>query len=244
MLRPTSEPRTYRTRMARGGLVSFRVAVKETDLMVLAARDFTNEVREAVVKERQQLEGYIEAHPDFVKTLAPWPEDPFAPGLVREMIAAGKKTGVGPMAAVAGAIAERVGRALMPSSPEVIVENGGDIFLKISRPATVALFAGKSPLSQKVGLKIEPLLGPLGVCTSSGTVGHSLSFGRADAACVLAPSAALADACATALGNRVPDAGAIDAALEWVAEVPGILGAVVIVGDKLGAWGQVELTPL
>ena len=244
MPRPTSEPRTYRTRMARGGLVSFRVAVKETDLMVLAARDFTNSVREAVVKERQQLEDYIEAHPDFVKTLAPWPEDPFAPGLVREMIAAGKKTGVGPMAAVAGAIAERVGRALMPSSPEVIVENGGDIFLRISRPATVALFAGKSPLSQKVGLKIEPLLGPLGVCTSSGTVGHSLSFGRADAACVLAPSAALADACATALGNRVPDAGAIDAALEWVAEVPGILGAVVIVGDKLGAWGQVELTPL
>jgi uncharacterized protein len=244
MPRPTSEPRTYRTRMAREGLVSFRVAVKETDLLVLAGRDFTDEVREVVVKERQQLEGYIEAHPEFGKTLNPWPEDPFGPGVVREMIAAGQKTGVGPMAAVAGAIAERVGLALLPRTPEVIVENGGDIFLKISQPATVALFAGKSPLSQKVGLTIDPLLGPVGVCTSSGTVGHSLSFGRADAACVLAPSTALADACATALGNRVPDAGAINAALEWVAEVPGILGAVVIVGDKLGAWGQVELAPL
>jgi ApbE superfamily uncharacterized protein (UPF0280 family) len=230
--------------MAREGLVPFRVAVKETDLLVLAAGDFTHEVREVVVRERQQLERYIEAHPEFLKTLHPWPEDPFAPGVVREMIAAGQKTGVGPMAAVAGAIAERVGRALLPLTPEVIVENGGDIFLQVTRPATVALFAGASPLSQKVGLKIDPLLGPLGVCTSSGTVGHSLSFGRADAACVLAPDAALADACATALGNRVPDAGAINAALAWVAEVPGILGAVVIVGDKLGAWGQVELTPL
>jgi hypothetical protein len=230
--------------VARKGLVAFRVVVKETDLLVLAARDFRREVQEAVVKERQQLESYIAAHPEFVRTLVPWPEDPFAPPVVRDMIAAGRKTGVGPMAAVAGALAERVGRVLLPWSPEVIVENGGDIFLKIIRPATVAVYAGSSPFSYKVGLKIDPLLGPLGVCTSSGTVGHSLSFGRADAACVLAPSAALADAAATALGNRVPEASAINAALEWVAEVPGVLGALVIVGDKLGAWGKVELTPL
>jgi ApbE superfamily uncharacterized protein (UPF0280 family) len=238
------EPRTYRTRMARKGLVSFRVAVKETDLLVLAVRDFSREVRDAVVRERQQLEGYIEAHPDFLKALAPWPEDPFAPPVVREMIAAGRKTGVGPMAAVAGAVAERVGRALLSRSSEVIVENGGDIFLKVTRPAIIALYAGDSPLSHKVGLKIDPWQGPLGVCTSAGTVGHSLSFGRADAACVLAASAPLADACATALGNRVPDAGAVNEALAWVAEVPDILGAVVIVGDKLGAWGQVELAPI
>ncbi len=238
------EPRTYRTRMAREGLAPFRVAVKETDLLVLAAKDFSHEVRQAVVKERQQLEDYLGAHPEFLTALTPWPEDPFAPPVAKEMITAAQKAGVGPMAAVAGAIAQRVGQALMPLSPEVIVENGGDIFMKVTRPATVALFAGKSPLSHKVGLKIAPELSPLGVCTSSGTVGHSLSFGRADAACVLAGSAALADAFATALGNRVSDAGAINAALAWVAEVPGVLGAVVIVGDKLGAWGRVELTPL
>jgi ApbE superfamily uncharacterized protein (UPF0280 family) len=240
----TYEPRTYRTRMAREGLTAFRVALKETDLMVLAARDFSAEVREMVLQERQQLEAYIAAHPDFLRTLSPWPEDPFAPPAVREMIAAGAAAEVGPMAAVAGTIASRIGHGLLPWSPEVIVENGGDIFLRIAQPATVALFAGKSPLSQRVGLRIDPALSPLGVCTSSGTVGHSLSFGRADAACVVAPSAALADAAATALGNRVKDAGAISPALEWAASVPGILGAVIIVGDKLGAWGLVELTPL
>ena len=238
------EPRTYRTRMARAGLVGFRVAVKETDLWVLAGRDLTAEVRETVLQERAQLEAYIATHPAFLTTLAPWPEDPFAPGMVREMIAAAHRVGVGPMAAVAGALAARVGRALEGLSQEVIVENGGDIYLKIREPATVALFAGKSPLSHRVGLRIDPSLSPLGVCTSSGSVGHSLSFGRADAACAVALEPVLADAAATALGNRVKDARDIQAALEWAAGIPEILGAVVIVGDKLGARGQVELLSL
>jgi len=238
------EPRTYRTRMARGGLVGFRVAVKETDLWVLASRDLTSQVREAVLQERAQLEAYIDAHPAFLTALTPWPDDPFAPTVVREMVAAARRAGVGPMAAVAGALAARVGRFLSPLTEEVIVENGGDIYLKIMEPATVALFAGKSPLSHRVGLRIDPSWSPLGVCTSSGTVGHSLSFGRADAACVVAPDAALADAAATALGNRVQDAGAIPAALEWIAGMPEILGAVIIVGDKLGVRGRVELVPL
>ncbi len=244
MKTPAYEPRTYRTRMAREGLVGFRVAVKETDLMVLAARDLAPEVRQVVVQERQQLEAYIAGHPGFLEALSPWPQDPFAPVVVREMIGAAARVAVGPMAAVAGALAARVGLALAPLSEEVIVENGGDIFIRVTRPATVALFAGKSPLSHRVGLKIDPAWGALGVCTSSGTVGHSLSFGRADAACVVAASAALADAAATALGNRVPDAGAIARALDWAATVPEIMGAVVIVGDKLGAWGRVELVPL
>jgi ApbE superfamily uncharacterized protein (UPF0280 family) len=235
------EPRTYRTRMARAGLVGFRVAVKETDLWVLAARDFSAEVRAIVIQERQQLEAYIAGHPGFLTTLAPWPADRFAPLVVREMIEAAAAAGVGPMAAVAGALAARVGRQLAPLSPEIIVENGGDIF---QHPATVALFAGQSPLSYRVGLNLDPSLSPLGVCTSSASVGHSLSFGRADAACVLAESCALADAAATALGNRVQGPDTIAPALEWAAALPDILGAVVIVGEKLGAWGRVELAPL
>jgi len=211
---------------------------------VLAARDFSPEVREVVIQERQQLEAYIARHPGFLTSLVPWPADPFAPPVVREMIDAAAAAGVGPMAAVAGALAARVGRHLAPWSPEVIVENGGDIFLTIAGPATVALFAGASPLSHRVGLNLDPALSPLGVCTSSGTVGHSLSFGRADAACVLAKSTALADAAATALGNRVQGPDSIAPALEWIAGVPEILGALVVVGEKLGAWGRVELAPL
>jgi ApbE superfamily uncharacterized protein (UPF0280 family) len=79
--------------MARKGLVGFRVTVRETDLWVLAGRDFTREVREVVLQERQQLEAYIASHPEFLTTLSPWPEDPFAPTVVREMIAASARTG-------------------------------------------------------------------------------------------------------------------------------------------------------
>jgi uncharacterized protein len=240
----SQQPRTYRTRMARPGLVGFRVAVKETDLMILAQKDLSSEVRSLVIQERQQLEAYGQKYPEFFTTLTPFPPDPYAPPLVQDMIRAGEAAGVGPMAAVAGAIAARVGEALRAFSDEVIVENGGDIFMHLKHPATVSLFAGRSPLSHKVGLKIYPDRETWGVCTSSGTVGPSLSFGRADAACVVAGDAALADACATGLGNRVPDGSAVNEALEWLAGIPGITGGVVIVGEHLGAWGQIELVPL
>ena len=240
----TYEPRTYRTRMARAGLVGFQVAVKETDLWVLAGRDLSPEVREVVLQERRQLEAYIGRHPEFRTTLTPWPEDPFAPPVVRQMIEAARTVGVGPMAAVAGALAERVGRALAPLSDEIIVENGGDLYLQVASPATVSLFAGKSPLSHRVGLKIDPALSPLGVCTSSGTVGPSsvsaeptppVSWPRARPWRTPRPAA-------WATGSSRP--GILPRPWSGPREVPEVLGAVVIVGDKLGAWGRVELVPL
>jgi len=241
---PRPQPRTYRTRMGREGLVGFRVAVRETDLMILAQRDLAAEARGLVIQERQQLEAYIQQHPDFATTLAPFPPDLYAPPLVRDMLRAGAAAGVGPMAAVAGAIAARVGQALLAFTDEVIVENGGDIFMHLHRPATVSLFAGRSPLSHKLGLKIPAEPEAWGVCTSSGTVGHSLSLGQADAACVVAADTALADACATALGNRVTAAPDINGALEWVGGIPGLTGALVVVGEHLGAWDRIELVPV
>ncbi len=234
----------YRTLVTRGRLVAFRVKIQQTDLLILAQQDLQEQATTLVLQERRGLEGYIVGHPDFLETLKPWPPDPLAPPLVQAMIQAGQRAEVGPMAAVAGAIAQAVGLALRPLSPEIIVENGGDVFLCLAAPATVALYAGASPLSLRVGLEIAADQTPLGVCTSSGTVGHSLSLGRADAACVLAHDTALADAAATALGNRVRSPRDISPALEWLAGIPGIQGGVVIVGDKLGAWGEVTLRPI
>lgn len=234
----------YRTKVNRPHLRAFRVKVQQTDLLIQAQRDLTTLATTAVYEARRGLEQYIASHPEFVDALVPWPEDPLAPPLVQEMIQAGQQAAVGPMAAVAGAIAQRVGRTLLGRSGEVIVENGGDIFLHLQAPATVALYAGTSPLSLKIGLVIHPEMTPLGVCTSSGTIGHSLSFGRADAACVLADDAAVADAAATALGNRVRREEDLAAALAWVAGLPDIRGAVIIYRDKLGAWGQIELQPV
>jgi hypothetical protein len=239
-----SDREVYRRRVSASGLSSFTVTVRESDLHISARGDLSESAAAALLAAREGIEAYIAAHSGFEKTLSPWPNDPGAPEIVRAMFAAGRTAGVGPMAAVAGAVAEAVGRALLPASPEVIVENGGDIFMAGRGERVAAVFAGPSPLSLKLGLRLAGAPGGCGLCTSSGTVGPSLSLGRADAAVILAPDAALADAVATALGNRVKSKGDLKPAIDWAASVPGVLGALAIAGPDLAAWGDLELVRL
>ena len=233
--------RRYRSWISRDGLFSFRVQVKETDLLVLAEKDLRERAKEEVIQIRQQLEEYIRENPSFGEALRPLPPDPLAPPFIREMYEASRACGVGPMAAVAGTVAEAVGRSLASDSEEVIVENGGDIYLQVKEPCRVGIFAGRSPLSMKVGLMIPPERTPLGVCTSSGTVGPSLSMGRADAVCVVARSAALADAAATSLGNMIHHPRDVEEALRKAKGMEGIEGVVIVVGEALGVWGDYPL---
>ncbi len=131
---------------------------------------------------------------------------------------------------------------MLKYSAEVIVENGGDIFLKSTKSRLVGVYAGEdSPLTGRIAIKIEPSDTPLGVCTSSGTVGHSLSFGKSDAVVILSPSAALADAAATAVGNIVKTEADVQSALDFARGVDGLLGAAVIINDKMGIWGKINL---
>jgi ApbE superfamily uncharacterized protein (UPF0280 family) len=233
--------RTYRRRTSTPDLVSFSVQVGQTDLMISASRDLTEPALQSVHKYRRQLEAYIESRPDFLKSLIPLTKDNLAPPIARDMLEASERAGVGPMAAVAGAMAERVGLDLMPLSGNIMVENGGDIFIGMDREVRVGLFAGTSPLSDRIALKIRPEQTPLGVCTSSGTVGPSLSLGRADAVTVISKSAALADAAASSIGNLVQNSSTIRNGIERAKAIPGVLGVVIIVADRMGAWGEVEL---
>ncbi len=243
------EPRRYRESLAAPGLRAFTVTYLESDLWLAVAADAPAETeaeaRLAVLAVRRELEDYIAEDPVFLTTLAPHVPAAGCPDVARAMADAAARAGVGPMAAVAGAVAAAVGRHLeaLFGLEEVIIENGGDIYLRSRRTRHIAVYAGASPLSNRVAIAVDPSLSPLGVCTSSGTVGHSLSFGRADAATVLATDAAAADAYATALGNRVQGPADVDAALAWAAGQPEVLGAVVVAGDRIGAVGQVELVP-
>jgi uncharacterized protein len=236
--------RFYRKRVKSEDLFSFEVMVKETDLLVSADQKLEKETRDLVFESRHQIESYIQTHPDFLAALDPYPEDPYAPPLIKEMIESTREVGVGPMASVAGAIAEYVGRHLLKKTNQVIVENGGDLFLKVSRPVTVSIFAGTSPLSEKIGLVIPSRLMPAGVASSSGTVGHSFSMGKADVGCIVSLSAALADAAATALCNRIQGPRDLSRIDEWAGGIKGVLGALVILGDKMATWGQIELVAL
>ena len=239
------ENRTYRTLCQSERFTPFRLTVKETDLALYAAKDLTAEATDALVNHRLVLERWIKAHPGFATRLSPEPLKTPAPALVRTMVEASQKAGVGPMAAVAGALAQAVGESLAPLSPEVIVENGGDTYLSVQKETTVALHAGDSPFTMKVGLKFSAPAAPFSICTSSGTIGHSLSFGTSDVVTVVAPCAALADAAATSIGNQVSDKeNAIASAIDFGQKIPGITGIVVIKGDRIGLWGEIELVHL
>jgi|Deesub1362A_J573_1020465.scaffolds.fasta_scaffold04866_5 hypothetical protein len=134
------------------------------------------------------------------------------------------------MAAVAGGIAEMVGKALMKHTPELIVENGGDVFVNSRISKRIGVFGDTSPFNGKLALQIEPDKMPLGVCTSSGTIDPSLSFGKADA-----------DAAATVLGNMVKRPEDMSSVLEWGMKIPGIQGIMVIIDDRLGIAGDPKI---
>jgi len=235
------EPRTYRHWINYKDLIPFNIVVKETDLYICASSNLKRKAYSLVLKYRDKLEGYIEQHPNFLTSLEPFPVDENAPYIVKAMAEAAARVGVGPMASVAGAIAEFVGNELLAFSPEVIVENGGDIYLKSLEKRIVGIYAGKSSLSGKIGLEINGEDTPLGICTSSGTVGHSLSCGKADAVIVLAKSAALADATATAVGNLIKQPADIPGGIDFAKGIEGLRGLLIIKDDNMGVWGEVKI---
>ncbi len=236
------QPRIYRQQQGSPDLVSFRVSIGETDLFISAEKDLSVQAYEHVRAARAEIEAEIARNPRFLSSLRPLLIQADCPPLVRAMYEAGQRAGVGPMAAVAGAIGEYVARQLLRESSQIILENGGDLYIINRDSRVVGILAGASPLSNKIGLRIPP--GEWAICTSSGTVGHSLSFGRADAATIIAQNGALADALATALGNRVKSPADVEKALEWARGFPEVRQALVIINETLGVWGEFELLPL
>ncbi len=237
------EPRLYRLWSDEGDLAAFQVVVKETDLHIRALRDLSKEAGRIIRVYRRQLEDFIRYHNEFFYSLKPlaYPDEE-CPEIVSQMLTHSIVAGVGPMAAVAGAMAQFVGEELKEFSREIIVENGGDIYLDSDKTRVIGLFAGSdSPFSQKIALDIEPGQTPLGVCTSSATVGHSLSLGQADAVVAVSSSAILADAAATALANVVIGKNGIEAAIEKAQTIDGVQGIVAVKGEKIGFWGDIRL---
>jgi ApbE superfamily uncharacterized protein (UPF0280 family) len=236
------EPRLYRQIHNPKGLVSFQVGVKETDLYISAISNLEKEAKEAIIECRESLENYIANKCEFLISLNPLPLHNDLPLAVRIMTESTRKVGVGPMAAVAGVIAELVGKELLKYSPEVIVENGGDIFIKTDISRIISIYSGEnSPFKDKLAIEIDPSDSPLGICTSSGTVGHSLSFGKADSVTVISKDTGLADAAATAIGNIIQSPDDFENAIEKGKSITGLDGLILVKGDKLAVWGKVKL---
>ncbi len=221
---------------------SFRVRVKTTDLYIRCKGNFSSFVKREVVRLRRDVEVEIKRFPEFLTSFEPLNQPcKNVPLVVSMMYESAKKANVGPMAAVAGAIAHIVGEKLSKKSAEVIVENGGDVYIAVEKDVKLTVFAGNSPFSGKIGIKVPAQISPVGVCTSSGKVGHSMSFGRADAFCVISKDTALADAVATGGANIIKTKDDIKRAIEYASSIDGVIGVLAIYKDSIGAWGNIEL---
>ncbi len=235
------ERRFYRRWVANKDLFPCHVTVKQTDLYILARGDIRDKAIKSTLKHRASIEKYIQKNPLFLTTLKPYPADDQAPIIIKEMIKASTTVDVGPMASVAGAIAEAIGKDLLSFSSDIIIENGGDDFLRTTKKRLVGIYAGESPLSGRIALEIKPQETPLGICTSSATIGHSLSLGSADAVVVLSHSTSFADAAATAICNTIHAPEDIPKAINRAQGMSNLYGIVIIKGDQIGFWGKIKI---
>lgn len=196
-----------------------------------------------IVRQRRILENYIKRHPDFQHSLEPVDCLPDAPDIAQQMAKAAQLVGVGPMAAVAGAMAQFAAQAALDAaSDEVIAENGGDIYLQTSEPVIIGLITGQTQLAARLAFSLQASDTPLAICSSSGKMGHSMSLGKCDLATVVAKNASLADAAATQAANLVETVDDVDSALEKIAGIEGVDGVMIIKTDRVGLAGK--LPPL
>ena len=213
--------------------------IGETIATVIVDGKYLQLAEKAVFEARELIESYIHENPRFGKSHSPIEVDEKAPEIIKKMAASGKRVGVGPMASVAGAIAEYVvERLVADGARHVLFDNGGDIAMYLDHPIIAGIYAGtRGPTG--LGLKISQTKKILGLCTSSARVGHSLSYGDADASIIYSDNVTLADAAATALGNAISckDSGIIEASLNDIMNA-GISGAMVAIEDMIGTCGE------
>jgi ApbE superfamily uncharacterized protein (UPF0280 family) len=219
-------------------MLTKKYQIKETIVTVTADEPYHAVCLDSIGRSRAGLERHILEDPFFKVTFDPYECSGEAPEVVRRMVNASTKAGVGPMAAVAGTIAWLALDDMAKAGCTYgIIDNGGDIALINDRPVVVGIYAGESPIKD-LGLKVEPRESILGICTSSGTVGPSISLGNADAALVISEDVSLADAAATALGNRIVDKSSLRPAFDFLKGIPEVTGAIGIIGDRMATYNR------
>lgn len=222
--------------------MAFNVKLHTTDLYIRASQDISKTAYTLLTEARNEIEQHIKENPDFLTSLEPLTETAGS-HIISQMYKSSEAAGTGPMAAVAGAIAEYVGEKLLPFSEEIVVENGGDIWMRINYPMYLGIYSDNIYFKDKLVLKIDNAKTPCAVCTSSSKTGHSLSFGKADSVTVIAQNGAYADAVATETCNRVKHQSDIEEALEFALSVPFVKGCLIVFRDRIAALGDIELAP-
>jgi len=240
--------RIYRKHFRTDRWKGFVAKHKDTDVWVGVNKnsfhyDMHKFTMQTIRMLRESMDAYLNTDIQYVRALLPYSAREDAPQILKLMSETSYKTGVGPMSAVAGAVAAHIACELQKKFEiqEIIVENGGDIYVDIVKDIDVSIFAGSSSLSQKIGLHINAKESPLGICTSSGTVGPSLSFGKADAVMIVCKDALLADSYATVFANQIQKPEDIDNVLKMISNKNDIISAILVKDDKMGITGKFEM---
>lgn len=223
---------------------SFEICFNESDLFIWSDKKIDKDIAYDILKKHYlTIEEYIKNNPAFLNSLSPLPYKKDLPSIIKDMLKSSRIANVGPFASVAGAIAEYVGKDLLNYTEQLIVENGGDIFLKINEDKRIGVYLGKhfDVSLDTIILKIKKKDKPFGIASSSAFIGHSLNFGNADLLTVITKDAILADAFATALSNRIKKASDVDAVLKYVKNNPLIEAILIAFNNKLYIWGDIEI---
>ncbi len=218
----------------------YNVTIKESDLFIISDKYLKKEAFSILLKYRKQIENFIKNCPEFIKSLTPLEIKNVNIEIIKEMLIAGEKANVGPFAAVAGAISQFVCKDLRKLCNEVIIENGGDIYIDTQNERLVQIY---SNMFKNIGIKIKKEMQPIAICSSSAKIGHSLSFGRADLVVVIGKNGAICDAFATSLCNKIKDKNNLQNVLNNVKE-KSIYGIIAILNNKIAIKGKIEFVKI
>jgi ApbE superfamily uncharacterized protein (UPF0280 family) len=231
----------YRKNISVKGKYSYRLKYKYTDLFITCDREISKEVKEPVVSFYNGLEEVLSRHEVFGKSLTPVKIIDNYPPIIKKMCRAAEVFKVGPMAAVAGAVCDRIAQSISGSCDFLMIENGGDVYIKSSIPVSAVLFSSSRYFRDRLNIRITADTTPCGLCSSSGIIGHSLSLGKSDLVTVMSESTVMADTAATAIANSIKEKADVDKALAHYRDYKQIKGLIIIKDDRLAIWGELQL---
>jgi len=231
----------YRKSISLKDKYFYRLRYKYTDIFITSDADILNDLEEPVISFYSCLEGIILHDRTFLKSLEPIKEKENYPGYIKKMCRAACRFGVGPMAAVAGAVCDRIAEKISGNCGLLMIENGGDVFIKSEKSVRIGLFISNSFFSDRLNIVIDAKQTPCGICSSSGTMGHSLSLGKSDLVTVMAESAAMADAAATAVANSIMENSDVEKSINIYKKYKEVKGIIVIKDNSIGLWGELQI---
>jgi len=219
--------------------MKWSVSYGETILNIDCTVDLRKEVLKELIKQHTDLLSYINKDPVFFTSYDPIEISSDAPEIIRLMHDASTKFNVGPMATVAGTISELIGKRIQKDCDEFTIENGGDIFLSSSSDKTIQIKTSNRKFADKLSLNVSGDETPIGICSSSSSIGHSISFGRTELVVSISDSSSIADAAATYYANQIKTQSDLTETFEKASKNHLIRGFLVLVGDELGVYGKI-----